>query len=196
MLKYRILILEDEEQLSNTFKKELEREGYYVDQASDGAIGLQLWQERVYDLILLDLRLPEIDGIELMKTFRSQQKLTQIIIISGASVEEDLKRAINNNIYAYIDKPVDLDELLEIIKKAINDRDPILLALESMARIIPDKPVLLIGKQKISPKQMYDEVRKGTAFGKQYISKKKKSYVLEYNSSINIDSAMGMEGII
>ncbi len=169
--KYRLLIVEDNINLLREWKKILEDEGYLVDMAENGKVALELWQSHIYDLVLVDLRLPEVDGREVINAIKASQPHTQIIIISGQGNDDDLIDAIKKNVYDYISKPAGLDEIIQAISKSLQNRDPVLISLEQLVKKRPDESILLIGGDAYSPRQIYDEVRKMTPLGKQYYEK-------------------------
>jgi two-component system alkaline phosphatase synthesis response regulator PhoP len=112
MVKHNILIVEDDQNILQELKKNLEDEGYDVDPADNGRTAFNLWKKNIYDLVLVDLRIPEIDGRDLIDKIKSRQPYTQIIILSGQGMEDDLIDAVNKHVFKYLKKPVDLEEFL------------------------------------------------------------------------------------
>ncbi len=168
MEKHRILIIEDDQSLLKKWKKILEDEGYEVEVAENGKVAMAIWKRQIYDLLLVDLRMPEMDGMEVIKAVKAQAPLTQVIIISGQGNDFDLIDAINRHVYKYLPKPADLDDILQTIKEALGKRDPVLQALKEMVEEYPDKPLLLVGREKYTPHRLYDEVRRMTPLGKEF----------------------------
>ena len=117
----RILLVEDEEALAEGLRINLHRKQYEVDVAGDGRTGLTLAQERRYDLILLDIRLPEIDGFEVCQRIRANSAWakTPIIMLTakGREVERDKGRALGAD--EYITKPFSTRELVARIKQML-----------------------------------------------------------------------------
>ncbi len=196
MNRYSILIVEDNENLLRELRETLENEGYQADIASNGKTALQLWKERLYDLILVDLRIPEIDGRDLIDVIKEKQPLTQIVILSGEGERDDLIDAINRRVYAYLLKPVDLERILETVADALKNRDPILLSLERWAEIRPDEAVITTGEREISVRDLYNEVRRGGEFGKAYLEEYKRSLTEFRAPKKSIDDLLGVKGVM
>ncbi|MCS7281316.1 MAG: response regulator transcription factor [Desulfobacterota bacterium] len=107
-----VLLIEDEEKLLDFMKKGLEEEGYAVDVALDGKSGLELILKKNYDIILLDLMIPEIDGLELLRIVRAQGVDTPVLIITARTSKEDIVRGLDLGSDDYLTKPFSFDELL------------------------------------------------------------------------------------
>lgn len=195
MQKNSILIVEDDHDILKEVRKVLEDEGYQVDTADNGQKGLDLWEKNIYDLILVDLRIPGVDGMDLIKKIKKEQPYTQIVILSGQGKDDDLIDALNVHVYKYLPKPVNFPELLDTLKEALEKRDPVLLSLEKMALKRPDEPVLLVGKKSYTPKQLFDEVRRNTEFGKQYREEFLKSLLDYEHTDETVDNILGMKGV-
>lgn len=194
MAKSRILIIEDDIFLLEKWKKILEEEGYEVDVAENGKKALALWNQQVYDLLLVDLRMPEVDGMEVIDVVKNQAPLTQVIIISGQGQDSDLIEAINRHVFKYLPKPADLDDILQTIQDALAKRDPVLQALEEMTEQYPDKPILLVGREKYTPHRLYDEVRKMTPLGREFHENFMKS-MIDLNMPVDDKSEDELLGI-
>jgi len=198
MKKFQILIVEDDKPLLNIFQQSIEKDGYEADIAENGKIAMSMWRKKNYDLLLVDLRMPEMNGIELIKSIKTEAPLTQVIIISGQGNDFDLVNAINKHVYKFLTKPVDLDKLLLTIQKALEERDLVLQALEEMTERYPDKPILIVGKEKYTPHRLYDEVRRMTSLGKQFHENLKKS-MIDLNvpeDDISEDELLGMTTVV
>jgi DNA-binding NtrC family response regulator len=113
-----ILVVDDEEPLRRLLKKELTRKGYAVEVASDGAEALRLLQDTVFDVILLDVVMPGVDGISLMKKLREDNTASPIIVLTGKATVETAVEAMKNGAYDYLTKPYKLDELTIVIDRA------------------------------------------------------------------------------
>jgi DNA-binding response OmpR family regulator len=120
-----ILLVEDEPLLANLLKQRLEREGFGVTLARDGAEGLRLLQEGEHLLLLLDIILPKISGFELMETMKSDPRLAKVpvIIISNLGQDSDVARGQSLGAAAYFVKAkVSIDELIAEVKKFLASR--------------------------------------------------------------------------
>jgi DNA-binding response OmpR family regulator len=107
-----VLIVEDETKVASFISRGLEEEGYRVDVAYDGKQGLDLLKESVYDIVLLDLMIPEIDGLEVLKRARSWGINTPVLIITAKSSKEDVVKGLDTGSDDYLTKPFSFDELL------------------------------------------------------------------------------------
>jgi two-component system, OmpR family, response regulator len=112
----KLLLVEDEEKVAHFIRKGLEEEGYTMDVAYDGKKGLDLMKEFTYDLVLLDLMIPEISGLELLKTIRSWGNNTPVLIITAKSSKEDVVKGLDTGSDDYLTKPFSFDELLARIR--------------------------------------------------------------------------------
>lgn len=108
----RLLVVEDEVALQNILVMGLTSFGYSVDGANDGNQALDLYYENKYDLIVLDLNLPYIDGIELLKEFHKDNPGLNIIVLSARSEVEDKIKGINLGANDYLAKPFNFEELV------------------------------------------------------------------------------------
>ena len=120
----KILIVEDELNMVNGLKDNLEFEGYEVDTAMEGSSGLQKIQQNRYDLILLDVMLPEVSGFDICKTARKEGINTPIILLTAKGEEIDKVLGLELGADDYITKPFSLRELLARIKTILR-RAPI-----------------------------------------------------------------------
>jgi len=112
----KILIVEDEHLIANAIKKGLEQEHYIVDVAFDGEKGFDLASSGDYDLVLLDLMIPKMDGIEVCRQLRQQQIQIPILMLTAKSQLEDKIKGLNNGADDYLIKPFAFEELLARIR--------------------------------------------------------------------------------
>lgn len=119
MAKSSILVVEDEEKILRLLELELEYEGYEVGKAADGLKAFELFQSREWDLILLDIMLPGISGIELLRRIRSQDAYTPVILLTAKSSVEDKVSGLDLGANDYITKPFQIEELLARIRVAL-----------------------------------------------------------------------------
>ena len=120
----RILVVEDEKKLADFLKRGLEEELYTVDIALDGEEGWYLSQVYDYDLIILDIMLPQIDGLTLCRRWRSQQVPTPILLLTARDAVEDKVMAIDLGADDYLVKPFALPELLARIRALLRRGRP------------------------------------------------------------------------
>ena len=112
----RILIVDDDEGVRDTTKAILEGEGYIVDYAVSGKEAIEKAQETAYNLALLDIRLPDMDGVELLKLMKDAVPRTRKIMVTGYPTMQNAISALNKNADAYLVKPIDMEKLLKLIK--------------------------------------------------------------------------------
>lgn len=122
MNKPRILVIDDEEIVRISCRKCLTPEGYEVDVAPNGAEGLRLARENHYDLILTDLKMPDIDGMEFLMTIKETQPDAKVIMITGYSTLEHAEEAARLGAYNYIEKPFTPDTLIAAVREALHGK--------------------------------------------------------------------------
>ena len=118
-IRERILILEDEKLLRMTMRKRLEDEGYRVFEAATGQAAIELIREDEPDLLLLDYKLPDMTGIDVLRQVREMHLDTSAILLTAFSSSGTAVEAMKLGAHDYLDKPVDYDELLATIAKAL-----------------------------------------------------------------------------
>ncbi len=195
MEKHTILVVEDDPNILLELKKTLVDEGYQVDTADNGKDALKLWKQNIYDLVLADLRIPSVDGIVVIDKIKTNQPHTQVIILSGQGNEEDLIVAINKHVFKFLKKPADMADVLNVIGEALRERDPVIMSLERVVEKSPDVPILLVGRKSFTPRQLYDEVRKGTAAGNKFHEEYLKT-LTDFEPAVeSVDQLLGMNGV-
>ena len=112
----RVLVVEDSKRLQTYVCKGLRQRGYAVDAASDGEEGLFLAESGDYDVIVLDLMLPKIDGLSLLRELRSRNCKTHVLILTAKDTVEDRVRGLGDGADDYLIKPFAFDELLARIQ--------------------------------------------------------------------------------
>ena len=117
----KILIVEDEKIITKTLQKLLKTKGYDVDVVNSGKDALAKIKESDFNLIVCDIMMPEMDGIETIKAIRKERKtqgksLIPEVVITGYADENKYQSAVELDVAAYLYKPFDTDELLEAIK--------------------------------------------------------------------------------
>jgi len=125
----RILVIDDERSIRNTLKDILGFEGYAVDVAENGSSGLELVKNTEYDIILCDIKMPEMDGIEVLEKIMEIKPNTTVVMISGHGNIDTAVEAIKKGAFDFIVKPLDLNRLLITIRNA---GDKSLLVKETM----------------------------------------------------------------
>ena len=116
----KILIIDDQKPIRNALREILEFEKYDVDEASDGRMALKMIKNYPYDLIFCDIKMPQIDGIELLKKVTELKFINPIIMISGHGDIETAVQTLKLGAYDYIEKPLDLNRVLISVKNAFD----------------------------------------------------------------------------
>lgn len=144
----KILIIDDEKSIRNTLKEILEYEGYLVDEAGDGQSGLEKLENNEYEAVLCDIKMPKMDGIEVLSKTREQDDDTPFIMISGHATIDTAVEATKKGAYDFISKPPDLNRLLITLRNAI-DRKTMVIENKVLKRkvgktreIIGDSPAI------------------------------------------------------
>jgi DNA-binding NtrC family response regulator len=114
-----ILVVDDDETIRTTMKAILEDEGYLVDLAGTGKEAIQKTEEKTYNVALLDIRLPDMEGVELLKLMKDTVPRTRKIMVTGYPSMQNAIGALNKNADAYLVKPVEIEKLLNTVKEQL-----------------------------------------------------------------------------
>jgi DNA-binding NtrC family response regulator len=162
-----ILIIDDEKAIRKTLSEILSYEGYKIEEAADGEEGLKKLREKEFDVILCDIKMPKVDGIEFLEKSKDINGDTPIIMISGHGTIETAVEAVKKGAYDYISKPPDLNRLLITIRNAmdknqlvaetkvlkrkvskvqemIGESDPMLKIKETIEKVAPTEARIMI----------------------------------------------------
>ncbi len=170
----RLLIVDDETKFADVLAKELAREGHDCAVRYDGKSALSVFDDGDFDVVLLDLKLPDSDGLELLVEFKSRDPLVEVIMLTGHGSLDSAIQAMKVGAYDYLTKPCQLDELSILVEKAADRGQtkrenlslrqhlgqsskplPLIVASEEMRRIVDqigkvaratDVPVLITGE--------------------------------------------------
>jgi DNA-binding NtrC family response regulator len=115
----RILVVDDDENIRKTLTTILQNEGYTVDSAQNGNEAIKKTEASAYNVALIDIRLPDMEGIELLAKMKNAVPKTRKIIITGYPTLKNAIAAVNKQADAYLMKPVDMDKLLETIHEQL-----------------------------------------------------------------------------
>ncbi len=119
----KILIIDDERSIRNTLKDILEFEKHQVSLAENGLKGLEAAQNEMFDLIFSDIKMPEMDGIELLTQLKEKDIEAPIVMISGHGNIETAVECIKKGAFDFIEKPIDLNRLLITVRNALEKKD-------------------------------------------------------------------------
>jgi two-component system response regulator AtoC len=141
-MNIRILIVDDEEPIRRLLSKELSRKGYHTDTAENGSIALKKLVDSSFDIVLLDIVMPEMDGRSMLKRLKNDPSSPAIIVLTGKATVETAVESMKDGAYDYLTKPYKLDELSKVINRAYEQRKLIienrLLQKELARRETPD----------------------------------------------------------
>jgi len=155
-----ILVIDDEESMRDSCRQTLSRDGNNVEVAEDGARGLAMLQSKSFDIIILDLKMPGLSGMEVLKKIKEQDCEAVVIVITGYATVESAVEAMKSGAYDFIPKPFTPDSLRAIVKRAQERRElaleNVLLRSELQASFGPE---VIIGQSK-SMKKVEELVRK------------------------------------
>ncbi|NOY52210.1 MAG: sigma-54-dependent Fis family transcriptional regulator [Deltaproteobacteria bacterium] len=117
-----VLIVEDEDRMRELLHKIIAREGYEVEEAANGSTALARIEDHVYDIVLTDIKMPGLNGIELLKEIKKISPRTYVIIMTAFGTINSAVEAMKQGAYDYISKPFKLDEIQILIRKIIEER--------------------------------------------------------------------------
>lgn len=144
----RILIVDDDENITKTMKTILEDEGYFVDTALTGEEAIQKTRKTAYNIALLDIRLPDMEGVKLLKLIKDNVPRTRKIMVTGYPSMQNAIDALNKNADAYMVKPIEMNDLLATVKNQLqlqeNEREfseqKVAEFIESRVKELPINP--------------------------------------------------------
>jgi CheY-like chemotaxis protein len=117
---FNILVVDDEDALRTVLSSELQSEGYSVVSAADGDEAISILQQKSFDLVLLDIKMPRVDGFEVLRFLKERYPKTKVIMLTGFA---DLKNAIESKKLGaedFVSKPYDLVDLLTTIERVLS----------------------------------------------------------------------------
>ena len=147
----RILVVEDEKKVASFIKKGLEEEGYAVDVAADGEEGLGLALTRVHDLIILDIRLPKMDGLRVLQALRHDSVTTPVLLLTVRATIEDKVLGLDAGADDYLTKPFAFQELVARVRALLRRRteaEPTVLRIDDLT-LDPARRTVTRGDEKI-----------------------------------------------
>ena len=116
--KLKILLVDDEKEFVESLSERLELRNLEADIAYDGEQALDALKEGKHDLMVLDLRMPGIDGIEVLRQAKKRNPDVQVVVLTGHGTEKDEKQAKKLGAFAFLKKPTDIDQLVGTLNKA------------------------------------------------------------------------------
>jgi len=122
MSKGKILVIDDEDIVRTSCSRTLSPEGFEVSLARNGVEGLKMAGEDRFDLVLTDLKMPDMDGIEVLRSIKGKWPETEVIIVTGYQTVDTAVKAIKLGAYDYIEKPFTPDALISAVTAALSGK--------------------------------------------------------------------------
>ena len=141
----KILVIDDQQSIRKTLREILEYERFEVDEAEDGIKGMELFQKQNYDIILCDIKMPKMDGIEYLEKVMITGIDVPVVMISGHGNIDTAVEAIKKGAYDYIAKPIDLNRLLVTIRNAMEKKSLVSETKQLKKKVSKSKTTEIIG---------------------------------------------------
>jgi len=151
----RILIIDDEPAIRTALKEILEYESFKVQEAEDGLTALKLVEKETYDLIFCDIKMPRMDGIEVLTKLKEKGIDAPVIILTGNATVENAVAALKKGAYDFVEKPVDLNRILVTVRNATNQH-----TLEKETRMLRKKVNKVFSSNIIGESDAIKEIKK------------------------------------
>ena len=117
-----VLVIDDKDSMRKMLAQTLVEEGYEVETAANGNAGIKLARQRSFDLVLTDLKMPEMTGLEVLKSVKEMDVDTAVIVMTAFGTIEDAVDAMRKGAYDFISKPFQTEHLSVLIQKALENR--------------------------------------------------------------------------
>ena len=178
----KILVIDDERPIRSTLKEILEFEKFTVETAEDGKAGLNLILKNKYDLILCDIKMPKMDGMEVLDKITENNIETPVVMISGHGNVETAVEAIKKGAYDFIQKPLDLNRTLVTLRNALDNKEVIQEVKKLKRKVSKGKVTDIIGEsqavtaikemiEKVAPSDARVLITGGNGSGKELVAR-------------------------
>ena len=151
----KILVIDDEAAIRGALKEILEYESYEVSEAEDGITGIKLAEKENFDLIFCDIKMPKMDGIEVLEKLKEKGIETPVVIITGHGTVETAVEALKKGAYDFIQKPLDLNRVLVTVRNASNQT-----ALVQETKTLRKKVNKVLGSNIVGESKSIGEIKK------------------------------------
>src|SRR3954453_5432679 len=158
-MKSRILIIDDEAEIRKSLRMILEYEGYEVLEASAGAEGLSMAERETPDLVFLDVKMPGMDGLEVLQRLQASRETLPVVVISGHASKEEVASSIKRGALDFIEKPLGSDRVLVTVKNALeherlrDENTSLKRAVEVRHQMVGESPAL---------RQVWDAIKRAS----------------------------------
>lgn len=178
----KILVIDDERPIRSTLKEILEFEKFSVETAEDGKAGLNLILKNKYDLILCDIKMPKMDGMEVLDKITENNIETPVVMISGHGNVETAVEAIKKGAYDFIQKPLDLNRTLVTLRNALDNKEVVQEIKKLKRKVSKGKVTDIIGEsqavtaikemiEKVAPSDARVLITGGNGSGKELVAR-------------------------
>jgi DNA-binding NtrC family response regulator len=168
----RVLVVDDEVQVASRFKEALRTENWDVEICSSGDQVESKLSDFVPSVVVLDLRMPQKDGLDVLRDIERDHPWTRVVVVTGHGEEEDVIKCLNTGAYRYLKKPVGIDDLLNACEGALNDVPTVLWTLNSWYRALPDKDKMIFrtaSGRRLSARELMKEITEQTELGREIV---------------------------
>ena len=117
----RVLVIEDQEDLAALYEKALTREGFEVSKAYTGEEGVAVFEDNGADAVVLDMTLPEMHGVQTLKSIRALNTNVPVIVVTGETDDEIRRQCERLGVQQYLSKPADYSDIMDAIRRALSD---------------------------------------------------------------------------
>jgi len=146
-----ILVVDDEPWVRRFLATALSTKGYEVKEASDGKEALEVFRRSSFDMVLTDLRMPRMDGLELLKVLQEEDPTVLVVVITGFGTVEDAVEAIQNGAFNFLRKPVGLEQLYEVVRKGMEHRRYLLEEVEVLPYMVKELSFRIPSQRSLIP---------------------------------------------
>jgi two-component system, NtrC family, response regulator HydG len=127
--KTSVLIVDDDPSLRWTMSLILQRKGYVTETAANGAEAVAIIRENPFDMVLMDIRMPVMDGVQALKQIKAIRPHTVVTIMTAYAVDDLIQDALDEGAFAILNKPVEIEEVIALIKQALQDKQSALIMI-------------------------------------------------------------------
>lgn len=178
----KILIIDDERPIRSALKEILEYEKFDIDEAEDGHLGMELIKKNTYDIVLCDIKMPKMDGMEVLEKIQEGGYDMPVVMISGHGNVETAVETLKNGAYDFIQKPLDLNRILVTIRNAMEKKDLVVETKVLKQKVNKSKSSDIIGESeaimkikeminKVSPTDARVLITGGNGSGKELVAR-------------------------